>query len=459
MNAEESAAASDAAFGGLVDNFGSYHPPADDVWAAAYQAGLVVLDTNALLDLYRFSPQARQEYLDVLREVRERIFVPHQVALEFHRNRLSAVKQHRSDLDKTHADVTKLAGQLEEAINKLAKRNLSAEQLELARNSIATVRDLAASVIDDYRPTPQSMGSGNDPVIVELIELLDGRVALPPDPEVLAKDQAEGSRRFKERIPPGFADSEKEHGVNGDYLLWAEMKRLSATIPASVLLVTNDVTKGDWVFESGGVTIGAHQDLVAELKEETGQQFLISTVADFLRHAKKYLETSAVSASTVEEASELDFSSANYHSIPGKKAEVAEYAGAYPAAEYLGIPEMVFSELVSQFADGYTPDGLTFEDLVKVYVARMMTQVGFSNIRIRWVFNQLPARISEWLPYIIIFTVNGEVSIATEDFIGGNPLADKDGMDIIRLRPVLTDLRTWWSSQPRAINLRYTSKT
>ncbi|MGW5918518.1 hypothetical protein ACWFPY_05970 [Nocardia fluminea] len=46
--------------------FAGYYPPTDDDLRHFVTEGLVVLDTNAVLDLYRFTDTTREEYLAAL---------------------------------------------------------------------------------------------------------------------------------------------------------------------------------------------------------------------------------------------------------------------------------------------------------------------------------------------------------------------------------------------------------
>ncbi|MFB7363267.1 PIN-like domain-containing protein, partial [Streptomyces hydrogenans] len=57
---------------------------------------LVTLDTNVLLNLYRFTPQARNELLSVLRTLQDRLWVSHQVTKEYYSRRMTAVNEHIS---------------------------------------------------------------------------------------------------------------------------------------------------------------------------------------------------------------------------------------------------------------------------------------------------------------------------------------------------------------------------
>lgn len=52
-----------------------------------------------LLSVYRFAPKAREELLSTLRTLGNRVWVPHQVGLEFHRNRLEVMAERRATYD------------------------------------------------------------------------------------------------------------------------------------------------------------------------------------------------------------------------------------------------------------------------------------------------------------------------------------------------------------------------
>jgi hypothetical protein len=53
---------------------------------AAWAEGLIILDTSALLNLYRYPIPARDRLLTVLELLKDRLWLPHQAALEYQRN-------------------------------------------------------------------------------------------------------------------------------------------------------------------------------------------------------------------------------------------------------------------------------------------------------------------------------------------------------------------------------------
>jgi hypothetical protein len=67
----------------LRDQFAPHYAQDEEVVAAALRAGLVTPDTNVMLASYRFERQARDELLHAFEKLEDRLWIPHQVALEF----------------------------------------------------------------------------------------------------------------------------------------------------------------------------------------------------------------------------------------------------------------------------------------------------------------------------------------------------------------------------------------
>lgn len=76
---------------GLYDDFRGYRVPSEAELDGALQSATVVVDANVLLNLYRYNGATRDDLLGVLRRLDDRLWVPHQVAREFWRNRLAVL--------------------------------------------------------------------------------------------------------------------------------------------------------------------------------------------------------------------------------------------------------------------------------------------------------------------------------------------------------------------------------
>jgi predicted nucleic-acid-binding protein len=134
--------------------------------------GLVVLDTNVLLNLYRYNAQTQTDLFAVLERLGERLWVPHQVLVEFWRNRESAL---RAPQDTAETAVEALKDQCEQAIRVLrtwANRvALPTERLtklqEAMEQGFALVTDTITGLIDG-KAIETARDTNFDPVLKKL---------------------------------------------------------------------------------------------------------------------------------------------------------------------------------------------------------------------------------------------------------------------------------------------------
>ena len=56
-----------------------------------WQNGIIVFDTNVLLNLYRYNEDARDELLKLMKSFQKRLWMPYQVGLEFLANRVTVI--------------------------------------------------------------------------------------------------------------------------------------------------------------------------------------------------------------------------------------------------------------------------------------------------------------------------------------------------------------------------------
>ena len=75
----------------MRDLFASYYRPTDEDFEGLWRDAIFILDANVLLDLYRYSEGTRNQLLKLLRENKDRLWLPHQVAREYLRGRLGEI--------------------------------------------------------------------------------------------------------------------------------------------------------------------------------------------------------------------------------------------------------------------------------------------------------------------------------------------------------------------------------
>ncbi|WP_422737944.1 PIN-like domain-containing protein [Micromonospora sp. WMMD729] len=281
-----------------------------------FRSATVVLDANVLLDLYRLTARGREQIMEVMRSLAEqrRLWLPHQVAVEFMRNRASAVQgrvaalsnigklvsarlQNSQNLIREARDaVADLVSEMTHDPGLAAEIRGSMSDAAL-EEAFAEWRGLLRQRIDELRRadafTPRQMING-DPLLPEIGSLYDDRIGNPL-PERDVRDMVEHAiqYRFPNRIPPGFADASKATDLlsAGDYLIWEEVIRYASSMdrPRRLILVSGD-TKGDWYeLDSNAKPLQPWPSLRAELKQRAEADILILTPRLFLEGAQTHL--------------------------------------------------------------------------------------------------------------------------------------------------------------------------
>lgn len=268
---------------------GHYRPTAEE-FDRLWREGEVVLDTNVLLNLYRYGERARRSWLDVLARLSDRIWIPYQVATEFQSNRVSVIVDQRRRYD----DVRKLAdgirSQTESVLNGLSRHpTLDTKQLEGfiyegLEKLIAHV-DSVEQGHTEFTQTEELVAT--DPIRTELDKILEGRVGVQDPDDVAERRQKEAIERLEGQVPPGFRDVAKKDNIEaatGDVLLWLQLVEHSTDVQKPVILITDERGE-DWWWKSKGRTLGPRPELVAEMRSRADILFCLYSPDEFLRRS------------------------------------------------------------------------------------------------------------------------------------------------------------------------------
>ena len=288
----------------MRDHFAAWYPLDDEQREQFIREGLVALDANILLDLYRLNSEARQDLLSLLTQLGDRLWVPNQAALEFHRNRFNVIYDQQDIIEKTRKVISESANRLREAVNQL--RDHPVMDRRLLGNTIDSAFAQINAYLDEACKEPVlSIETANheDPILDAITELLSGRVGKAYDTDRMAKVAAEAKKRIQDKRPPGYADAKKEEDKKiGDYVLWRQLMDEASQRKIPTLLITND-QKEDWYRRLHGITIGPRPELIEEMFVEAGISFHAQTLARFIQSASVLR---AVKDTTVSEVNRLD---------------------------------------------------------------------------------------------------------------------------------------------------------
>jgi hypothetical protein len=266
--------------------FHAYYPltmgELDELWESA----LVVPDTNALLNLYRYSNATRSAFLDILDRVHDRLWLPHQVGLEFHERRLDLINHKSKTLTNLDAALAKSIATLEGEIDK-NRSGLFIDKEQVLKAFRVGVEG-AKQVLTGVRESPELTAAptiSNDAILDRLTLLFDDKVGSgygESDAEAL---RIEGKKRYDDKIPPGYKDNSKEGDRKfGDLFIWKQILDHAAADKRSVLFITDD-RKEDWWADRSGETTGPRLELIQEFHSRVGVNVHFYTPEQFSKHA------------------------------------------------------------------------------------------------------------------------------------------------------------------------------
>lgn len=275
--------------------FPGYYRPTAEQFMELWQQCIFVLDTNVLLNFYRYSPQTSNHLLEILRSVAERLWLPHQVALEYQENRLSEIVNQ----EKTYDRVTKILEKTQNELNTLLlpRGHLSIDVDALLRGIQTAFSEVKNELDNQQRLHPNLFD--DDRIGEELIALFGERVGGPFTQERLNEIFKQGEIRYAQQVPPGYKDSSKK-GVKrygalmidekyGDLVLWHQIIDKAKESRKQILFVTDD-TKDDWWWILEGRTIGPRPELVLEMQDKANVLFYMYKPDKFIEYARNYLD-------------------------------------------------------------------------------------------------------------------------------------------------------------------------
>ncbi len=164
----------------MRDVFPGYYKPTETEMAELWADALVVLDTNALFNLFRYTNATREAFLKVLSEKRERLWLPHQVGLEFQRGRLGIIDAQASAFnDLTSKSQAALENVIKEVGGLRNHPTLDLNDLRMTvEAAIASIKSKVESTREKYK-TEVLDAARHDETTDVITALYNGRVGAP----------------------------------------------------------------------------------------------------------------------------------------------------------------------------------------------------------------------------------------------------------------------------------------
>jgi len=268
--------------------FPGYHRPTEEEFQQMWQECIFAFDANMLLNIYRYTPETQEVFFVILEHLKDRIWIPHQAAYEYSKNRTVVIEGQLKNYDE-------IESLLDDAYAKLAqqlatyKRHVSVnigDVLDSIRSGITKAKE---SLENNKQHHPDL--SSSDPLGDRISALLDGKVGPEFNSAKLVKIYEEAELRFRLLKPPGFKDAKgKEYPDKyGDVVMWFQLIEYAKTQRKPIILVTDD-RKDDWWQKDKGETVSPRPELINEIQNEARINFYMYPSEQFIKYARQFLK-------------------------------------------------------------------------------------------------------------------------------------------------------------------------
>lgn len=274
----------------MKKTFFEQYPMTDNEIKRFLQKGLLVFDTNVLLNLYFYTPETKNKMFGVMEKCKDRLWLPYQVGWEYFNNRKDRIEKLQKSCDVISGNVNDAKNRFSSLLNDEYQRHPFIVRKELIDSFKNGLKPLEEKLNELKKNAPDYTKS--DTIWAKLEGFYDGKTGADYPLEKLKGIYKEGEERYSFEIPPGYADikKKKDRGprhLYGDVIIWKMVIEHAKENKLDVVFVTEE-KKEDW-FEKKREP---RKDLLKEFFDKSdGQKVLICDQEEFLYLADKHLGT------------------------------------------------------------------------------------------------------------------------------------------------------------------------
>jgi len=270
----------------MKDSFRGYYQPTSDEFKYLWDNCVFVLDANVLLNLYRYTPNTRSEFIKILERISERLWIPNQVALEYQRNRLNVISQQEKAYSEVIEILDDASKSIEGKLNEY-RRHPYMDVKTIIKETQKSFNSISNELEKEHNQHPDL--STVDDIRSKITVLFEGKVGSAYLPANLASIYSEGEKRFLERIPPGYIDAKekKDNSKYSDLVIWYQIIDKAKESKSPIIFICDDA-KEDWWWIFSGKVRGPRPELIEEFIARTKMNFYIYSSDRFMEFAKDH---------------------------------------------------------------------------------------------------------------------------------------------------------------------------
>jgi len=235
-----------------------------------FKSGMIILDTNILLSLYRQSSRGSEQLLEILNAINERLWIPDHVVWEFIKNRPNVIYGQDRTSDALMEYLLEIRQEFNTRMSKYSNRVIM-DPLERKerREEVDKYFDKIVESVKSIEVAPHRTLE-NDEIIERLERILDGRLGEAGTHDEYIKWGKEFKDRKSKEIPPGYKDADKGSNSDGDLIIWKQILKEAGSggFPNGAIYVTGD-KKEDLYRIVKGKTLGPRPEMIREFSENS----------------------------------------------------------------------------------------------------------------------------------------------------------------------------------------------
>lgn len=273
----------------MKNKFKGYYKPQADDFKKIWDDCIFVFDTNVLFDFYRYSDDTVGVLFSIFEKLKDKIWIPHWVGLEYHRGLEERIKEQVDKYTSTLRDLSNFSDKIR------TQREHPFLSLELQEKAQIFYEEYNKELSNQKLKLKELIT--DNPVKEKVALLIGENVGEPLSNEEELDIIRIGDERLAKNIPPGYIDykeKSKRPGLDkyGDYIIWHQILKEAAKNDKSFIFVTFD-TKDDWYklikFSNSKVLVGPRPELVEEFMQISKQNIWLYPTPDFIDFAISHL--------------------------------------------------------------------------------------------------------------------------------------------------------------------------
>lgn len=237
----------------------------------------IVLDTNVLLMLYRYSPDYAKYCIDCLEKIKKNIVIPSIVKCEYEFHRRSKHKNAKNIIKELNTSLETILSNTKSKVVKACNiyKNLKYPNINEMEKELNKEFDRIQSFVSNSTIKRKDIKNASIIWETDIVEQFVNQCEVSKEyteKEIYFLCKV-GAERFEEKIPPGYKDSNKK-GIFGyfDFLIWASTIRYSLENDFNIIFVTNDLKSDWWKIDKEKKTF--RDDLIKEFQIKTNKSII-----------------------------------------------------------------------------------------------------------------------------------------------------------------------------------------